>query len=362
MGSRLVGGMIARVGHIRVFASLAAIAAATSLAFVIFIAPVLWVAMRVVMGFCISGLFTVIESWLNEAASNSDRGRVLSIYRLVDLAAVTGSQFVLPAVGVEGFEIFSLMAGLFCLSLVPIALSQRGAPPPIEAMVPFDLGLVWRISPLAVIGIFAVGMTSSAFRALGPLYAGRIGFDIAGVAYFMAAGIVGGAVLQLPFGALSDRYDRRWVLIAATLGAAFAGLSLAFIDGLSRPLSFVQIFLFGAFALPLYSLSVAHANDFAEKGQFAALSAGLLFVYSLGASLGPLLGSLAMEAAGAHALFGYIALVHFALVIVALVRMRSRPIAEGRRRARYTALLRTSPAIFRLARRRLRGMAHRPHN
>lgn len=352
VGTATVGRLIRIVGHIRVFSSLAAVAAAISLTLVIFIDPNYWIGARIVMGFCVSGLFTVVESWLNEATSNADRGQILSIYRIVDLSAVTASQLVIPVVGIDGFEIFSLMAVLFCLSLVPIALSTRNAPVPDNAP-PFDLRQVWIISPMACIGVFAIGMSTSAFRAMGPLFASGIGLDLRGVATFMSAGIVGGAVLQLPLGLMSDRFDRRWVLIGATLGAALAGLMLALGNGLPASAVYGEIFVFGAFALPLYSLSVAHANDHAAKGQYTLLSAGLIFIYSLGATLGPFAASFAIVRFGPRALFGYIALVHLSLVAVAIGRLMARPVVPRQSRVRYTPLLRTSPAIFRLAKQRL---------
>lgn len=352
--------LINLVGHIRVFSALAAVAAAGTLTLVIYIDAFFWIAMRFVMGLCFSGLFTVVESWLNEAADNADRGQVLSIYRLVDLGAVTGSQLILPVVGVSGFEIFSLMAILLCLSLVPIAMSKRGAPAP-SPITKFDLRQVWTISPLACIGIFAIGLSTSAFRTIGPLYASGIGLDVQGVAYFMTAGIVGGAVLQFPLGIMSDRWDRRWVLIIATLGASVAGAALSLIGPNDLTTVYAGVFIFGAFALPLYSLCVAHANDHATKDHYALLSAGLIFVYSLGASVGPLGASFMIEWFGPSALFSYISAVHLSLVALTLLRMRARPPVPTEDRVSFTPLMRTSPAIFRLAKRRLthRGKAKR---
>lgn len=343
--------MIHHVGHIRVFASLAAVATAGALLLVIFVQPLAWLALRFAMGFCFSGLFTVVESWLNETAQNNDRGRVLSIYRLVDLAAVTGSQLVLPLIGIEGFEPFAFMAVLFCLSLVPIALSDRGQPKPPESFK-FDLALVWRVSPLASIGCITIGMTTSAFRAVGPVYAGQIGLDVTGVSYFITAGILGGAALQLPLGWLSDRYSRRGVLLAATLGASVSGYLLSRVGASEANLVYAGAFLFGAFALPLYSLSIAHANDHAKAGQYATMSAGLIFIYAIGASIGPLLASITMERFGAPALFVFTSAAHLSLVLVALVRMLARPGVPRELRTPYVALMRTSPAIFRLARRK----------
>ncbi|MDH3582526.1 MAG: MFS transporter, partial [Hyphomicrobiales bacterium] len=206
--------LIRSVGHIRVFSALAALAAAGTLALVLIIDPYVWMLIRFTTGYCFAGLFTVMESWLAAASKNADRGRVLSVYRLIDLLAVTGVQFLLPVFGTAGFELFAVIAIFFAMSLVPVSLADRSSPKPPEAFS-FDLRTVWAISPMACSGVLSLGLTTSAFRLIGPLYAEGVGLSVAGVALFMSAGIVGGAVLQLPFGYLSDRFDRRWMVILA---------------------------------------------------------------------------------------------------------------------------------------------------
>ncbi|MGI9415858.1 MAG: MFS transporter, partial [Hyphomicrobiales bacterium] len=277
----------------------------------------------------------------------------LSIYRLVDLGAVTGAQFLMPVFGTGGFAIFAIMAILFSLSLVPVSLSDRSRPKAPETFK-FDIGTIWRISPLACIGCLTIGLTNSAFRLIGPLYAQNMGLDIAGVALFMSAGILGGAALQLPLGMMSDRLDRRWALIAATGGASLAGLFLTFVASGQATLVYAGAFAFGAFALPLYSLSAALANDRAEKGQYVLVAAGLTLFFSLGASIGPIIASLVIERFGAPAFFAYTSVVHASLIVSTLYRMTRRPSVPVHARSRFVTLLRTSPAMFRLARRVIR--------
>ena len=358
MGTAYFGGFIVScivsprllhaVGHIRVFAALAAIASAASLFLVLWIEPLSWIAMRFVMGFCFSGLFMAIESWLNEATANQDRGRVLSLYRVVDLSVVTGSQFLLPLFGVESFAIFAVAAIMISLSVVPVSLADRSNPKPPE-QVKFDLKAIWIISPLACLGCISIGLTNSAFRTIGPLFAVDAGLDTADVAIFMSAGIVGGAVLQYPLGWMSDRLDRRYVFIAATLGAAASGLFLSRFAGNNEILLYAGIFAFGAFSLPLYSLSAAHANDRAQAGQYVLVAAGLSFFYSIGAAVGPLVVAWVMNIFGASAFFTYTSVIHLALIGITLWRMRarSRPEKAG---GKFTTLLRTSPVFMRLAR------------
>ncbi len=358
MGTAYFGGFIVScivspkllkfVGHIRVFAALAAIASSASLLLVLVIEPLVWIGLRFVMGFCFSGLFMAIESWLNEAAANKDRGRVLSIYRVVDLGVVTGSQFMLPLFGVGTFAIFAVAAIMISISLVPVSLADRSNPRPPE-QVSFDLKTIWVISPLACLGCITIGLTNSAFRTIGPLFGAEAGLDTTQIAVFMSAGIVGGAVLQYPLGWMSDRYDRRHVLIAATLGAALAGVFLSKFAGRDVWLLNAGIFVFGAFSLPLYSLSAAHANDRAEKGQFVLVAAGLSFFYSLGAAVGPFAVAWVMKIFGTSAFFTYTSIIHMLLIMLTLWRMRARSRPE-QPQGRFTALLRTSPVLFRLAR------------
>src|SRR5690606_29360585 len=213
---------------------------------------------------CFAGLFTVMESWLNSGVANADRARVLAFYRIIDLGAVTGSQFLIPIVGVDGFPIFAVMAIMITLSLVPVSLGDRSSPSPPED-VKLDLKRAWQISPVAAIGCIAVGVTNSAFRTLSPVYAQDIGMSVADVATFVSVSIIGGVLIQYPLGYASDRHDRRIVLLVTTGLAMAAALALGLFAGGDRLLNFALVFVFGSFAMPLYSLSAAHANDRAAK-------------------------------------------------------------------------------------------------
>ncbi len=354
LGCVAIPRMLQSVGHIRTFAALAAIATAATLALVIWIDATVWIFMRLIVGFCFSGLFTSVDSWINSSVANKDRGRVLSLYRLIDLGCVTGAQFLLPLYGASGFTIFGILAILICLSLVPVSLADRSNPKAPESPK-FDLMKIWRLSPMAASGCIAIGMTSSSFRLVGPIYAQDIGLSIANVATFMSAGIVGGAVLQYPLGWWSDRYDRRWALIGATSGAAASGFFLSYFAGTSQFLNYIGIFCFGAFAMPLYSLSAAHANDRAKKDDYVMVSAGLIFLFSLGAMIGPTVGSLLIENYGARTLFTFTSAVHMGLVIVTLWRMRATASVPAQNRSRFVGLLRTSSYMPRLGRKKRRN-------
>jgi MFS family permease len=350
VGCIAISRIMKAVGHVRSFAALAAIASAGSLLLVLMIDPVTWSIIRFVTGFCFAGLFTTMESWLNSGVSNHNRARLLAIYRVIDIGAVTGAQFLIPGFGADGFAIFAIMSIMITLSLVPVSLGDRSNPAPPED-VKLDLARVWHISPLGCIGCIAVGVTNSAFRTLSPVYAEQIGMSVADVVIFVSAGIVGGALIQYPLGHLSDRWDRRMVLMLTTSAAMLAALALVFLAGRDPLSNFVLVFIFGSFAMPMFSLSAAHANDRAEKGEFVLVNAALMLFYSFGAIGGPFAAAAAMQYFGPHALFSFSATIYVVFLLITLHRMRVTTSVPASRRRPFTALLRTSTMFSRLARR-----------
>jgi MFS family permease len=349
LGCLAISRMMRAVGHVRSFSALAAIAAAGTLLLVLVIDPVMWSAIRFATGFCFAGLFTIMESWLNSGVSNVDRARVLALYRIIDLGSVTGAQFMIPIFGAGGFTIFAIMSMMITLSLVPVSLADRSNPVPPEE-VKLDLAKVWRISPLGCIGCIAVGVTNSAFRTLSPVYAEQIGLSATDVATFVSVSIIGGAVIQYPLGYLSDRWDRRTVLLFSSIASMIAALAIVFLAGSSALANFVVVFIFGSFAMPLFSLSAAHANDRAGKGEFVLVNAALMLFYSFGAIGGPTAAAFFMQRFGPHSLFSFCASVYAVFVLIILYRMGVRSSVPLAARGRFTALLRTSTAFARLAR------------
>lgn len=349
IGCIYVTRILRSIGHIRTFSAMAAIASAASIAMVLWIDPGFWFLMRLVAGLCFACLFATVESWLNAQVTNSNRARTLSIYRLVDLGSVTAAQYMIPAVGIGGFQLFAIISMALTLSLVPISFADRSSPIAPEA-IRFDIKALWNISPLATVGCIVVGLTNSTFRALGPIYADDIGLSVTAIATFMSAGIIGGVVLQYPLGVYSDRIDRRLIILVATLGAMLASLYLAIFAGSSEWKNYTGIFVFGAFAMPLFSLCSAHANDHAAPGQHALVSAGMLFFWSTGAIIGPLFASVLLDFFSPSALFIYTAAILFAFVLYTLLRMTARgPVLAENRRWRFISLLRTSAFFNRMA-------------
>ncbi|PWJ79427.1 putative MFS family arabinose efflux permease [Pseudaminobacter salicylatoxidans] len=351
LGCMAISRIMKSVGHVRSFSALAAIASAVTLLLVLVIDPVMWSAMRFVTGFCFAGLFTVMESWLNSGAKNHDRARLLALYRIIDIGSVTGAQFMIPVFGAGGFAIFAIMSIMITLSLVPVSLGDRSNPKAPED-VKLDLVRVWRISPVGAIGCVAVGITNSAFRTLSPVYAEQIGMSVADVVTFVCVGIIGGALIQYPLGSLSDRWDRRKVLLLTTFLAMLAAVALASFAGTDPATNMVLVFIFGSFAMPLYSLSAAHANDRADSHEFVLVNAALMLFYSIGAIGGPFAASTVMEFLGPQALFGFTAAVYAVFIVIIFYRMGVSEPVPASRRSHFIALLRTSTVFARLARRR----------
>lgn len=316
---------------------------------VLLISPWFWFLMRLMQGLCFAGLFAVVESWLNARVTNSNRARTLSVYRFVDLSSVTLAQYLIPTVGISGFQLFAIISMALSLSLVPISFADRTSPS-VPEEIRFDVRTLWNISPLATIGCVVVGLTNSVFRSLGPVYAEGIGLSVTEIATFMSVGIFAGIVLQYPLGAYSDRLDRRLIILVSSLGSLAACLFLSFLAGGNEWRNFAGIFVFGAFCMPLYSLCSAHANDHAAKGQHALVSAGTLFFWSVGAIVGPLFASYMLDYFGPRSLFINMAIVLFVFMLYTLQRMTVREgVPTEQRRMRFRNLLRTSTFFNKLA-------------
>jgi MFS family permease len=231
--------------------------------------------------------------------------------------------------------------------VVPVALADRSNPAP-PAPFSFNPKRLWEVSPLASAGAITVGLTTASFRSVGPLYAEGLGMQVGDIASFMSAGIIGGIVLQYPLGYLSDIISRRSVLLMATIGSTLSGLFMVWLAGHSLALNLVGIFLWGAFTMPLYSLSAAHANDKAKDGEYVQIASGLMFFWAIGASVGPLLSAILVDWQGPVAFFTFVCTMHGLFVVYTVVRIMIGAPDEPDR-GRFTGLLRTSPVFARMA-------------
>jgi len=315
--------LVARAGHIRVFLAMVSVASAVALLHAIVVVPALWWVLRAITGFCFAILYIVIESWLNESATNRTRGTIFSVYTVINLTVVTMGQMMLTFADPAAFPLFALASILVSLAAVPVAFTRAASPPPI-AVVRLRLGRLYAISPVGVMGCFAVGLANGSFWSLGAVFAQNRGLDTAGIGLFMSAVVIGGAIAQWPLGRLSDRIDRRLVVVASSVVAVAAAVAMSLVPADNPMLTLAFGMAFGAGAFPIYALAVAHANDFAESGDFVEVSSGLLLTYGLGAAIGPLLASALHEASPMPTLFVFTALVHVGLIVFVAWRMTQR--------------------------------------
>ncbi|MDH3762032.1 MAG: MFS transporter [Gammaproteobacteria bacterium] len=330
LGSIMTPRITIKVGHIRVFAAYAALSSAAILVHSLVVAVPVWIAMRLISGFCFAGLYIVAESWLNDRASNESRGKLLSLYMVVTYIGVGVGQLLLNLADPLDFELFILVSILISVAVVPLLLSA-GSPPTFHDSVRISLLQLFRLTPLGIVSMFAVGMVTATFFALGPVYAQRIGLNIRDTSYFMTAAVVGTVLLQGPIGALSDRFDRRVVLTLTTILTSASALVCIPAEQVSTQALFLAIALFGGLAFPLYSVCIAYTNDHLNPNQMIAASGALVLVGGLGAVVGPLLFAAMMDSFGNHALFWSIAAVHGMTGLFALYRMtRSSPVPLDR--------------------------------
>jgi len=302
-GSLLTPLMVNRVGHVRVFAALASLASVAVLVHGVVLVPWVWMMMRLLSGFCMAGLYIVAESWLNGRATNESRGQLLSVYMVITLGGLGVGQFLLNLADPAGVMLFLLASALVSLAVVPISLTRGDAPVDEE---PQSLGLkaLWRVSPLGVVGVMAEGIAAAAFYGMGAVYAKTQGMDAFQVSLFMAAVTFGGMLLQWPVGHASDRFDRRFIIAATSFVGALAAVVAVFTAGVTQ---LIAVALVGGTMLPLYSLSVAHTNDFLKPSQMVAASGSMILLSGAMAIAGPIAGSLWMQWMGPSGFFWFIA-------------------------------------------------------
>lgn len=320
LGSIMTPKITAKVGHIRVFAALAALASATILVHAVFIQVPVWIALRFVSGVCFAGLYIVAESWLNDRATNETRGKLLSLYMVVTYLGVGGGQLLLNLAEPTEYLLFILTSVLISVAVVPLLLSA-GSPPAFRESVNISLRELFRLSPLGIVSMFVVGLVTATFFALGPVYGQRIGLDVENISYFMTAAVVGTVVLQWPVGALSDRFDRRVVLTIVTVLAALSAAICVPLSQNSILMLLLSVGLFGGFAFPLYSVCIAYTNDHLDPSQMTAASGGLVLISGLGASLGPLLVASIMDHFGEQYFFWSMSWILGLIGVFALYRM-----------------------------------------
>jgi len=315
--------LVRRAGHVRAFGAFAASGAIIALMSGLIIDEVTWIALRVFTGFFMAGAFMVIESWLNEKATNENRGTVFGLYMMVTYASIMAGQMIVAAGDVATQSLFMVTGIFFCLSLLPTAVSTAASPKPLQD-VSLDIKGLYANSPVASVGCLLVGVANGAWGTLGAVYGARIGISTAEIALMMSLVVVAGAAMQLPVGRVSDTTDRRYVLVAASIGSAAFALLIFLVAPRSGAIVIAMTACYGALAYTLYSLAVAHANDHARPEDFVKVSGGLLLLYGFGTMIGPVLGAILMGSMRPESLFLATALAHAALAAYTVLRIGRR--------------------------------------
>jgi MFS family permease len=325
IGALGASALIARIGHHRAFAVFAAILCCATLGHAVFGQAWVWAALRLTAGFCMVGLFTVVESWLHAAVSNKQRGRVFSFYLITAYLAAGVGQLLLNLADPASFKLFSLIASLFALSLLPVTLTDQRIAQQEPGVVGSPAGLrlssllqLYRQAPLGVWGCLAAGMLNSGFYTMAPVFMRGVGYSVAGVSSFMGAAMIAALCLQWPVGRLSDRMDRRWVLFGVAL---LATVSCAVISWY-RQGAWLEpmVYLYVSLTFTVYGLVTSYVNDFIAHDQLIAVSAGLLLLFSVGGVLGPTIASLVMTGLGP---IGYFVFISGVTGVLALLTLRA---------------------------------------
>lgn len=343
-GSRMAPGMIRRVGHVRVFAALASMISAVMILYPTLVEVWAWTIGRVLIGFCFSAVYVTAESWLNNAATNENRGQALSLYMIVQTAGIVLAQALLLTADPSGFVLFVIPSILVSLAITPILLSISPTPA-FDTTKPMSLKSLYKVSPLGCVGMFLLGGVFSAQFGMASVYGAKAGLSVPQISTFVATFFVGAVILQYPIGWISDRMDRRFlILIVSAIGGVGSFIGMVF--GVDFNLLLVSAFIVGGMSNPLYSLLIAHTNDFLDRSDMAAASGGLLFINGLGAILGPIITGYMMDTVGPGGFYLFTGVLFMALVAYAGYRSTRR---KGKRAEETSAYVPVTPSSTSIA-------------
>lgn len=334
--------LLRRARHVRTFAALVSIASAVALGYPMLVDAWLWALLRLITGFCLAGLYLIVESWINDRATSETRGALISIYVAINYIVTALGQMTATLFESSSFALFSIASILVSVAAVPLALSRSPEPRPPE-LVRFRPLYLLRLSPAGTVSIFLIGLACGAFWSLGPVLANARSANVTSAALFMSVAVLGGALAQWPIGRLSDSLDRRHVLIGVAGAAALASLVIGMLPDLGGPW-LVLAFIFGATLLPSYAVASAHVFDFAERAHFVEVSAGLLLLYGLGSTIGPALAALCMQWLGPTGLLVFIALIQLVLIAFVAQRMTRRQAPSDADKQSFN-LVATAPVV-----------------
>lgn len=344
IGAWLCHRVLQRVGHIRAYAVFAATNCASVLALPLLEYPLVWFVLRITTGISMMGLFMIVESWLSERAPQAIRGRIFSVYMVVSFLGLGGGQFLLKLADILSPTHFLIMGILFSLCLLPVSLTRAMHPLPVEKAT-FNWSRLYKTAPFGFVGSLAAGTMAGAFYSLMPVFLGNAGLEIAQIANFMASTIFGGLLMQYPVGMISDRYDRRTVLAMLSILLSLMALLLMLVPTASTLLLYLVGAMFGGLLFTLYPTSVAHSHDHFDATQIVTVSAALLLVYGLGASVGPLLAAGVMWPVGNRGLLLFIAGISLLYGLAAYIRRHFENVSVEDQEPYVAMAEQTSPVI-----------------
>jgi MFS family permease len=342
-GSRMAPEMIRRVGHVRVFAALGSFISATLILFPVIVDPIAWTILRVIIGFCFSAVYVTAESWLNNSATNENRGKSLSLYMIVQMVGIVAAQGLLALGDPSGFVLFVIPSVLVSISFAPILLSINPTPA-FDTTKPMSLRQLFVSSPLGCVGIFLLGGIFAAQFGMAAVYGSQLGLSYLQISLFVATIYIGAMVLQYPIGWVSDRVDRRQLIFAVALLGTVAGLTGFFLDS-SFTVLLAVAFVVGGTSNPMYSLLIAHTNDFLENDDMAAASGGLIFINGIGAISGPVITGWIMGVFGPHGFWMFIAFLMGMIALYAAYRMTRRKTISTDDTGAYVGISPTASAL-----------------
>ncbi len=324
--SRYTPELIRRVGHVRVFAAMGSLISAVLICYPVLLEPWAWTIGRVIIGFCFCGVYITAESWLNNAATNENRGKALSVYMIVQMAGIVFAQWIVSRGDVSGYTLFIIPSVMVSLAFAPVLLSARPMPA-FETTKRMKIKDLIAASPLACFGMFMLGGVFAAQFGMSAVYGNRVGLTVGEISFFVSAIYVGALVLQYPIGWLSDRMDRRFLIIGLAFIGGAGSLVAYFITDNFAVIVFSGAVV-GGMSNPLYALLLAYANDYLDKEDMAAGSGGFLFVNGVGAIAGPLIVGRMMDVIGNSGYWLFTAVLMLAIGGYGLYRMTQRPRAD----------------------------------
>lgn len=330
--------VIMRAGHIRAFAALVSLMSAAAILHPIMVEPLAWSAIRVISGFCLAGFYMIVESWLNEQASNENRGTIMSIYIVLVYAAMTAGQLSLTVMDIATFIPFAIASVAVSLAVIPVSLTTANQPAPIT-VVRFRPVKLYRNSPTALVAVLMIGITQGALWMLTPLYAIQIGLTTSQAAYFAAAFVGAGALSQWPIGRLSDRLDRRLVLLGLAASAVVVSIVFMTVPINGFAMAIALVLLAGIATQPAYAIAASHAFDHADRSDYVETSSGMNLAFGIGSSFGPLTAAYLMQSVGSWGLFLQVAVIQALMGLYILSRLfqRAAPSIEEKTDFDYAA-------------------------